>query len=99
MSKNNSEDSKAMVFEMPRTDVDLSDPQEGVNFTEENLDLQIKNLFDELMRHQRAYREAVSKSNFSHKLKKLGKKDGLGRSPELDTEYTTNDNQMQAVEQ
>ena len=39
MSKNNSEDSKAMVFEMPRTDVDLSDPQEGVNFTEENLDL------------------------------------------------------------
>lgn len=42
-----------------------------MNFSEENLDSQIKNLFDEYLRHQRAFREAESRSKIKHKLKKL----------------------------
>mmetsp|Transcript_362 Transcript_362/g.535 ORF Transcript_362/g.535 Transcript_362/m.535 type:complete len:115 (-) Transcript_362:1639-1983(-) len=56
-----------MVIEMPRTDVDVSDPTLG-SMSEETIDKQIKNLFEEYVRHKKAYRQAISLSNVSSKL-------------------------------
>ena len=55
------------MIEMPRTDVDFTDPNVGGQMSEEKIDNQIKNLFDEYVRHRKAYRHAISLSNQGRK--------------------------------
>lgn len=59
--------------------------------SEEKIDNQIKNLFDEYVRHRKAYRHAISLTNQGRKAVKSGSAEMLDSGPMSQDELDWND--------